>query len=78
MIFVKQKWEAPWQELTHRDLTNHLGILSPLLVESQEEKDYLLGLQLILGYEFRVLLDGIDENPEDIPPTWVRIPELNQ
>lgn len=54
------------------------GFWEPMVVETQKEKDYLLGLSLVLGVPFEVCLDGIDKPKRDTPPTWVHIPELSQ
>lgn len=52
------------------------GFWEPVVVATQEEKDYLLGMQLMLGKTFEVCLDGIDKPVRDTPPTFLRIPAL--
>lgn len=59
-------------------ITRGLGIWAPIIVQRQEEKDYLTSLALILGVDAtdKILLDGVDKNTFGTPPTFVRIPYL--
>lgn len=52
------------------------GFWEPMIVQTQQEKDYLLGMQLMLGKTYEVCIDGIDKPVRDTPPTFVSIPHL--
>lgn len=67
------------QIMEERHYAASLGIWAPVVVQRQVEKDYLTGLCLVLGYDAtgKILVDGIDENKMDTPPTYVRIPHLD-
>lgn len=61
----------------HKFCTEGPGWWEPFIVETQEEKDYLIGLQFLLGKTYEVCLDGIDIPKRDTPPTWIRIPGVS-
>jgi hypothetical protein len=71
---MKQLINEEWFTVKDSDeFWKNIGLFSPLLVETQPEFDYLWAMQLMIGKEFTVLLNGRDENPTDIPPTHVKI-----
>ncbi|MNF46490.1 hypothetical protein D3C87_1232390 [compost metagenome] len=77
MIYVKQNNNEMWTRIERdKDVEHfwdHVGAMQPLLVETQAEYDWLFSMQLMIGREFVILLDGRDENTLGVPPTYVKI-----
>lgn len=74
--FVRNMPNAQATQIDVLELCKGGGFWEPVVVTTQEEKDYLLGMQLMLGKTFEVCLDGIDKPVRDTPPTFLRIPAL--
>lgn len=74
MIRMKQLINEEWFTVKDSDeFWKNIGLFCPLIVETQPEFDYLWAMQLMIGKEFTVLLNGRDENPTDVPPTHIKI-----
>lgn len=73
MIEMKQRQEDAWIPCSDNEFWRNIGTLQPILVSTEQEFDYLWAMQLMIGREFVILLDGRDENPTDLPPSIVRI-----
>lgn len=50
------------------------NIWAPLIVQSENEFNYLQGMMLVTGKELFIYLDGRDKLDLDTPPTWISIP----
>ncbi len=76
MIFMRQSQNMPWTKGDTETFIDNIGIFSPLIVDTQEEVDYLNGLKLVIGEDFTVLLKDVDDNRTGLPPTFIRIDNL--
>lgn len=72
MVQIKQFEQAPWYDMDDDEFFRGIGFMQPILVRTEQEFDYLWAMQLMIGREFIILLDGRDENPTDLPPSIVR------
>lgn len=78
--WLKQQINGEYATLMEADrLCDEIGLWAPVIVDREQEKHYLEGLCLMMGKDHRncILLEGVDKNTFDTPPTWVRIPHLN-
>ena len=77
MIEIKQEYGDQWIACDTNEFWRNIGILQPILVETQQEFDYLWAMQLMIGREFVILLNGRDGDSNtykgDLPPSIVRI-----
>ena len=73
MISIKQEYGDKWLPVDSDEFWKNIGILQPILVETQAEADYLWAMQLMIGKEFVILLEGKDRYVNDLPPSIVRI-----
>lgn len=76
MLSMRQHLTEDWVLLSDNSLEGFFdmpGIWEPLVVSTQAEYDYLLAMQLMHGVEMRILLDGRDVVPKNMPPTYIKI-----
>ncbi len=73
MIEMQQHNHNQWDRIDSDEFFKHIGVLQPIMVGTQQEYDYLWSMQLMIGREFTILLDGRDENRSGLPPSIVRI-----
>lgn len=74
MISIRQDLNGTYKPTVDDELFwKDVWFFSPLIVETQAEKDYLFAMQFMLGEEFLALLDGIDENTTHYLPTYIKI-----
>lgn len=67
-----QDHQGDWRETTLDKILQHIGTMEPLLVGSQPEYDLLWSMQLMIGREFKILLQEKD-NPTDLPVSHIKI-----
>ena len=72
LVQVMQTYGNVWLDTTMDKILEHIGTMQPLQVGTEQEFDYLWAMQLMIGREFVILLDGRDENPTDLPPSIIR------
>lgn len=73
-IHWRRNWESEaYTRMDQDSFWANVGIYSPLIVKTQDELDYLVGMQMMIGKDYIVLLDGRDENPCDLPPSYVEV-----
>lgn len=77
MISIRQEVGYDWIDLdtegSIKDFWENIGIMQPLVVDTQEEYDYFMGMQLMIGKEFQVMLDGVHVNTTGLPPSYVKV-----
>lgn len=74
MISIKQEINGEWVAIENfKEFWTNVGIFSPFVVDTREEADYMFAMQLMVGKEFLTLVDGVDENPTKLPPTYLKI-----
>lgn len=71
-VQVQQGQQHVWTDTTMEHLLKNIGTMQPLLVQTQQEYDYLWAMQLMIGKEVTLLLAG-EENKTGLPPSIVRI-----
>jgi hypothetical protein len=54
-----------------KDIMESPYVYEPIIVDTQELKDYLLGSALVWGVRLQVLLDGVDENTTGLTPCHI-------
>jgi len=69
MISIKQEFEDKYGHMDEDRFWQDVVLFSPLLVETQAEADWLWAMQLMVGKEFVILVDGKDENKTAYPPS---------
>lgn len=73
-IYIKQGVNEGYARPYNMDeFIKNVMIFSPFVVETQEEFDWLWAMQLMIGKEYVVLLDGRDENLTGYPPSFIKI-----
>lgn len=72
MLVQIKDYQGDWRQTTLDKLLQYIGTMEPLLVDSQQEFDYLWSMQLMIGRAFIILLDEKD-NPTDLPVSHVKI-----
>lgn len=73
MISIKQDHMSKYHPIRDDRFWQDVGLFSPLLVETQAEADWLWAMQLMVGKEFVILVDGKDENKTGYPPSYVKL-----
>lgn len=74
MISVKYELNGKYDPVVNTDqFFSHMGVFSPLIVDTAVERDYLWGMALMTSNEVVILVNGVDENPTGVPPTFVKI-----
>lgn len=78
IVWAQTKAGVKSVELNVIELCENGGIWEPVVVKTQQEKDYLLAMQLMTGHSFEVCLDGVDMPSRSIEPSWIHVPLGNQ
>ena len=74
--WVRNDLMSPASEIDLVDFCTGGGFWEPVIVETRKEADYLFAMMLMVGNEFEVCVDGIDQPKRDTPPSWLSIPHL--
>lgn len=78
-VLMKQGPNEKYRELGTVDLLcTEIGIWEPLIVETQQEKDYLDAYLLMQGKSVEICVYGIDHPKTDTPHTWILLPDLQE
>ena len=75
-MYMKQYANDKWAVIPDTrvdEFFNMVGVWEPLIVSTEAEFDYLWAMQIMIGKEFKLLLDGRDAPIPNMPPTFVKI-----